>query len=145
MADSPPLHSPQRSSGEENTAGQSANCIVFFEYTLTLIVCDLLMYVQVEPSQPRTVAASYNVSASLNCSPAVVRLSQGLLHTTTCAVHAWSTKGETGGEGERESGAKEKAVILNHFILCNDTMQDIHFGQVCIATLYIIHHTCNAN
>ena len=100
------------------------------------------MCVQVEPSQPRTVAASYDVSASLNCSPAVVRLSQGLLHTTTLAVHAWSTKGETGREGERESEAEKKAVILNHFILCNDTMQDIHFGQVCIAILYIPHLQC---
>ena len=61
---------------------------------------------------------------TLKCSPAVVRWSQGLLHTTSLALHTWTNEelGEGGGERER--------TILNHYILCNDTLQDLHFGQV---------------
>ena len=65
--------------------------------------------------------------ASLKCSPAVLRLSQGLLHTTSLSLHTWTMEkeGEDGGMAVEKS-----AVILNHFILCNNTLQDLHFGQV---------------
>ena len=44
---------------------------------------------------------------------------------------------ERGGEGEGVSIGTP--IIPNHFILCNDTLQDLHFGQVHVhCTLYII-------
>lgn len=62
--------------------------------------------------------------ANLQCGPAVFRLSQGLVHTTTMAAHLWK---------EREDDKMPAAILLqSHYILCNDTLDDIHFGQVAM-------------
>ena len=65
---------------------------------------------------------SSGLVASFLCDPAVFRLSPGLVHTTTMAAHLWK---------EREDDRLPAAILLqSHYILCNDTLDDIHFGQV---------------
>lgn len=60
--------------------------------------------------------------ANLKCGPAVFRVSQGLVHTTSMTAHLWK---------EREDDGVPAAILLHsHYILCNDTLDDIHFGQV---------------
>lgn len=61
------------------------------------------------------------LSASLYCGPAVFRLSQALVHTTAMAAHLWK---------EKTDRASPALLLHSHFILCNDTLDDIHFGQV---------------
>ena len=71
--------------------------------------------------------ASMLYDVSLKCSPAVLRISQGLLHTISLSVHTSTMEREGEGEG---ASVEKPVVILNHFILCNNTFQDLHFGQV---------------
>ena len=81
------------------------------------------------------------------------------------ALHMWNSETETekeadgGKDGEREEreGEKERRereegkgeregrerleqtpAIFNHLILCNDTIQDLHFGQVAMAIVFSI-------
>ena len=90
---------------------------------------DISLCTQVEGS---TSDKSSDMFVTVKCSPAVARISQGLLHTAFLTVHTWTLdrekEREREGEGEKESGITP--VILNHFILCNDTLHDLHFGQV---------------
>lgn len=94
----------------------------------------MCLRVQIEPVKGGSAGENCDVCATLKCSPVVVRVSQGLLHTTSLAVHTWTMgrerEEEEEREGEGERVAKRTPVILNHFILCNDTLQDLHFGQV---------------
>ena len=72
-----------------------------------------------------------SLSASLSCGPSVIRLSQSLVHTTSMAVNLWREKeeGEREGRGQTASSA-DADLLMGHYILCNDTLDDIHFGQV---------------
>lgn len=60
------------------------------------------------------------LSITFHCSPAVFRLSQGLVHTVSMAAHVW----------KENSKASAALLLTAHYILCNDTLDDIHFGQV---------------
>lgn len=64
-------------------------------------------------------------TVAVKCSPAVVRVSQGLVHTTTLAAHAWSS-----GVDDYTISKETSFTIFNQFILCNDTLEDLHIGQV---------------
>lgn len=102
------------------------------------------MCTQVEAVKDRTSGETSNMFVTVKCSPAVARISQGLLHTAFLTVRTWTLdrekerekeregegEGEKEGEGEREKERGITPVILNHFILCNDTLHDLHFGQV---------------
>ena len=77
-------------------------------------------------TQPCTADIEAVYDASVKCSPAVLRFSQGLLHATSLSVHTWTRE----KKGESGIAVEESAAILNHFILCNNTLQDLHFGQV---------------
>ena len=89
---------------------------------------------------------SKSLSISLASSPALMRFSQGLVHTSTLSAHVWLNSGlvtsgrkvareEAGTETEDSSdGGSESvdsaALLLNHYIICNDTMEDLHVRQV---------------
>ena len=66
------------------------------------------------------------LTVAVKCSPAVVRVSQGLVHTTILAAHAWSSS-----VGDNITSKETSSfTIFNQFILCNDTLEDLHIGQV---------------
>lgn len=44
-----------------------------------------------------------------------LQVSQGLVHTLSLAHHMWSTN--------------QPVTLLTHYIICNDTVEDLHFGQ----------------
>ena len=69
---------------------------------------------------------------SLSCGPSVLRLSQSLVHTTSMAINLWREKSGVEREGgERTTSSTAAATLLTgHYVLCNDTLDDIHFGQV---------------
>ena len=74
--------------------------------------------------EPQARSASAPLAVSVRCGPAVVRLSQGLLHTTSLALHCWSRQ-------EDEGRGSQSPIIPNHYVLCNDTAEELHIGQVC--------------
>lgn len=67
--------------------------------------------------------SSSELTVAVKCSPVVVRVSQGLVHTTTLAAHAWSSSVD-------DNTTSKETTIFNQFILCNDTLEDLHIGQV---------------
>ena len=72
---------------------------------------------------------------SLNCASSVLRLSQSLVHTTSMALSSWRRDNEKEEVKEIERGGKITSsaaanLLTGHYVLCNDTLDDIHFGQV---------------
>ena len=65
----------------------------------------------------------------LRCSPAVVRISQGLVHTATLAGSVWKTTHLDENDNDKVKG-HPACYLLNNYILCNDTVEDLHIGQV---------------
>lgn len=61
------------------------------------------------------------LSVDMKAAPGVLRVSQGLVHTASLTADVWRTK-----EGEETKAA----TIFNHYTVCNDTLEDLHFGQV---------------
>ncbi len=87
------------------------------------------------------------LSVSLNCFPSVLRVSQSLVHTTSMAVSSWRER-EKDEVKEREEGGKVTSsaaadLLTGHYVLCNDTLDDIHFGQVATGEdLLLPSNTC---
>ena len=75
--------------------------------------------------------SSSELTVAVKCSPTVVRVSQGLVHTTTLAAHAWNSS----VDDDTTSKETSSFIIFNQFILCNDTLEDLHIGQV-----HQLHH-----
>ena len=69
------------------------------------------------------------LSVSLSCGPSVLRLSQSLVHTTSMAVNLWRER-EEGKKWEGSTSLAAADLLMGHYVLCNDTLDDIHFGQV---------------
>ena len=55
------------------------------------------------------------LEASIKADILSLHVSQGLLHTLSLADHMWSTA--------------QPVTLLTHYIICNDTVEDLHFGQ----------------
>ena len=71
-----------------------------------------------------------SLSVSLAFSPALLRLSQGLVHTSTLAAHVWLNSSLAGVTGSGCNQNDPASLLLNHYIICNDTMEDLHIRQV---------------
>lgn len=69
-------------------------------------------------------AQAFDITAVMKCSPALVRVSQGLVHTTTLSFHMWS------GTVFGEAPGSASSPILSHYVICNDTLDSLHVGQV---------------
>lgn len=90
---------------------------------------------------PLQVADSSSHSVAVEVGPAVVKVSQGLHHTLSLALHAWRDtldrclswrrSGETGEVGEVLDVATTRCTLIpNYYIICNDTNEDLIIGQV---------------
>lgn len=87
-----------------------------------------------------TDSKAISLSLNIKSSPSVVRISQGLVHTSTLAAHVWLTSFLTSQEASPERSGDSQGLeqcdtdpvplLLNHYILCNDTLEDLHIGQV---------------
>ena len=55
------------------------------------------------------------LEASAKADTLSLHVSQGLVHTLSLAHHMWSTD--------------QPVTLLTHHIICNDTVEDLHFGQ----------------
>lgn len=55
------------------------------------------------------------LEASVKADILSLHISQGLVHTLSLADHVWSTG--------------QPVTLLTHYIICNDTVEDLHFGQ----------------
>ena len=71
-------------------------------------------------------AHAVDVTVNTKCGSTLVRVSQGLVHTSTLSFHLWSgiLLGEPSGTGS--------SPLLNHVVVCNDTLESLHIGQVCV-------------
>ena len=93
-----------------------------------------------------------------------MRVSQGLVHTLTAAVAVVRgvatteivrgmastelVRGVTSTEVVR-GVASTRSMVFNHYLICNDTLEELHFGQVgtnlnvirWLQTLYTLHRT----
>ena len=58
---------------------------------------------------------SLKLEASIKADVLSLHVSQGLVHTLSLAHHMWTTS--------------EPVTLLTHYIICNDTVEDLHFGQ----------------
>lgn len=58
---------------------------------------------------------SLKLEASIKADVLSLHVSQGLVHTLSLAHHMWTTN--------------EPVTLLTHYIMCNDTVEDLHFGQ----------------
>lgn len=88
---------------------------------------------------------SKSLSISLTSSPALLRVSQGLVHTSSLAAHVWLNSGLGTSKQEEHSnrepeenrsrtcnnGVHPGSQLLNYYIICNDTMEVLHIRQVC--------------
>lgn len=81
-----------------------------------------------------------SLSIKVKFSPTVVRISQGLVHTSSLAAHVWVnslrswevTQEDVCGSNKTCDGNAVDAafLLLNHYILCNDSLDDLQVGQV---------------
>lgn len=55
------------------------------------------------------------LEASVKADVLSLHVSQGLVHTLSLTHHMWSTN--------------QPVTLLTHYIICNDTVEDLHFGQ----------------
>ncbi|XP_055998709.1 intermembrane lipid transfer protein VPS13B-like isoform X2 [Ostrea edulis] len=62
------------------------------------------------------------LDCNLTVDPVFIRFGKGVIHTLNCSMQAWSQMYGVTKETDQ--------VILNHYIICNDTSQPIRFGQV---------------
>ena len=81
---------------------------------------DTSLSVDHAPSLPVPPSPPPSLSVTLESGAGVLRVSQGLLHTSALAATVWG-----GG-----AVGVASPPILNHFIICNNSLEDIHFGQV---------------
>ena len=59
-----------------------------------------------------------------------LHVSQGLSHTLLLAHHMWSTS--------------QPVTLLTHYIICNDTVEDLHFGQSGTEEdIFLPSHSCH--
>lgn len=76
----------------------------------------LHLWVQIPEHHLAKVPSSYAVSLATDLS--TVRVSQGLVHTLTAALEV--VRGVSSSRG----------MVFNHYLICNDTLEELHFGQV---------------
>lgn len=81
-------------------------------------------------------AQAFDIVAAMKCSPALLRVSQGLVHTTMLSFHMWS------GTVFGEAPGSASSPLLSHYVICNDTLDGLHIGQVYMYTYaYATHAT----
>lgn len=101
--------------------------LIEFSYLTCTCVCVLSIIIQTSLDAPPD---AKSLSVSLAFSPALLRLSQGLVHTSSLAAHVWLNSGLAGMTGSGCNHTDPVSLLLNHYIICNDTMEDLHIRQV---------------
>ena len=62
------------------------------------------------------------LDVGLEAGSILAHVSQSTIHTIALSATAW------GQDGFRDA----ERIILNHYIICNDTNETLRFGQVCV-------------
>ncbi|KAL3889914.1 hypothetical protein ACJMK2_002232 [Sinanodonta woodiana] len=68
------------------------------------------------------------IESDISCDSVFLRLGQGVIHTLTCVEQAWSQLPLLKDHDEFQEG--QDAVIFVHYVLCNNTLHALRFGQV---------------
>ena len=86
-----------------------------------------------------------SLSINLKSSPSVLRISQGFVHTSILAAQVWLNSLSSRNANQDDCNDIQGpgvctldpvSLLLNHYILCNDTLEDLHIGQVSLLCLY---------
>ena len=73
---------------------------------------------------------SLKLEASVKADILSLHISQGLIHTLSLTHHMWSTS--------------QPVTLLTHYIICNDTVEDLHFGQSSTEEdIFLPSHSCH--
>ena len=78
------------------------------------------------PTKPE----SFKLEASVTADVLSLNVSQGFVHTLSLTHHMWSTS--------------QPVTLLTHYIICNDTVEDLHFGQSATEEdIFLPSHSCH--
>ena len=73
---------------------------------------------------------SLKLEVSVKVDSISLQVSQGLVHTLSLTHHMWSTS--------------QAVTLLTHYIICNDTVEDLHFGQSSTEEdIFLPSHSCH--